>query len=95
MNLHHAAALALVGWYLMTPQISGDYRVLNDSPLAEYHEEAAYDSAAECETAKRRLLDFAKKTLNDPKTDKLWEAKAKSLFDGVCVSSDDPRLKPN
>jgi hypothetical protein len=47
MNIRHAAALALVGWYLMVPpQTNGqiDYT----APLSRWTVAESYDSAAPC-----------------------------------------------
>ncbi len=52
------AALALVGWYLMTPPLVGDVskpaslRVAKQTPLSQGIIDSSYDSAAECEQAR-------------------------------------------
>ena len=47
MNLRHAAALALVGWYLMVPPLSNP-----SAPLSKWNLYRSYDTARECEVAK-------------------------------------------
>jgi hypothetical protein len=81
MNLRHAAALALVGWYLMVPPFkphklqpsftipSLEARILNtDAPLSRWEIYVASDSADECEASKAatlKLLDQQKVTGKD------------------------------
>ena len=99
MKLRHAAALALVGWYLMVPPTSTDnlYRIRTELPVRNYWQHSAYDSAAECEAAKKPLADqFRTNAERGPNIMKRWwEAKAESIASALCVSSDDPRLKGN
>jgi hypothetical protein len=49
MNLRHAAAFALVGWYLMIPPGSGS-RVDIDAPLNKWSVFRSFDTAAECKS---------------------------------------------
>ncbi len=70
MNPRHAAALVLVGWYLMLPPFkpintlppaftldSLEARVLNtEAPLSQWEIYQACDSADECEAAKTATL---------------------------------------
>ena len=61
----HAAALALVAWYLMLPPItyesvSGEPRVASDDPLGTWKILGSYDSAAECHQAAWRGIQNAK-----------------------------------
>ena len=57
MNLRHAAALALVGWYLMMPPFvpsppQGQGRMLDlKAPLGQWYITGSYDGAAECAAA--------------------------------------------
>jgi mono/diheme cytochrome c family protein len=53
MNLRHAAALALVGWYLMVP-LNNAGQVDPHAPLSSWHQWSAYDTAAQCEAAKAK-----------------------------------------
>jgi hypothetical protein len=57
MKLRHAAALALVGWYLMLPPISRDGVVHAEARLTNWLNIGAYDSANDCEAARLRVLD--------------------------------------
>ncbi|HWN58602.1 MAG TPA: hypothetical protein VNO74_10910, partial [Methylomirabilota bacterium] len=50
MKARHAAALALVGWYLMVPPIANNGRVDADVPLLRWWKFEKLDSAQECET---------------------------------------------
>jgi len=90
MKPHHAAALALVGWYLMVPprviqsqtteQQTFDY----GAPLSKWTVSSAYDAAHECEGAK-----FLNREGHKQNSDPL-----KAAFDAAqCIATDDPRLK--
>ena len=85
MKLRHAAALALVGWYLMVPpQRVQDAHVTfsANTPLREWKVIQPFDKATDCDKElKRRIMDCGKCPL-----DKLW-------LSAQCIASDDPRLK--
>jgi|HubBroStandDraft_6_1064221.scaffolds.fasta_scaffold675853_1 hypothetical protein len=91
MNPHHAAALALVGWYLMVPPKAcvgheckcsypgdGCYITEPDAPLTRWQKWKLYSSGSECESARAARV-----------VEKYWKG---NLY-GRCIDSDDPRLK--
>jgi hypothetical protein len=83
MKLRHAAALALVGWYLMIPP-GAQSGFDTTAPLGKWFVYGGYDSAHECEGAK--FLDReGLKQRNDPLADAFKHAQ--------CIATDDPRLK--
>jgi hypothetical protein len=89
MNLRHAAALALVGWYLMVPPGKSNSGVEPDLqwPLAQWSSLQSFDAAADCERAKKEL---------QLKYMSLSSAHRVTVFEmATCVEADDPRLKPN
>lgn len=49
MKLSHAAALALVGWYLMLPPVSSDGRIQKDAPLSDWYIFSSFDTKEACE----------------------------------------------
>lgn len=53
MKLQNAAALALVGWYLMMPP----WGKVN-APLSEWVVYQSFDSAEICAVARKALVDF-------------------------------------
>ena len=92
MNLRHAAALALVGWYLMTPPLYKEGANWN-APLSDWSISKSFDSAADCEQARQQLVDQGFK-FNNAKTATIDQRQAGAVFMGAnCVASDDPRLK--
>jgi hypothetical protein len=106
MNLRHATALALVGWYLMVPPSIGPHprggEVLRGAPLREWEQEAAFDTAKECRDAQDRdLADMAeaatkaKHQVPPPTQQRLHEIDNMWIQTslGRCVATDDPRLK--
>jgi hypothetical protein len=57
MNLRHAAALALVGWYLMLPPLSAPGKFDTAQLLSKWVEDSAHDSGAACEQAKDDMVN--------------------------------------
>jgi hypothetical protein len=51
MNHRHAAAVALLGWYLMVPPLEGKGKYAHpniEAPLRARFLDSSYDSAKEC-----------------------------------------------
>jgi hypothetical protein len=90
MKPRHAAALALVGWYLMWPPIKVG-RAIPTAPFSTWTTVYTFDSAKDCEDVKLRL--------ENPKVP--LPSKYAALDDlpgfayATCLASDDPRLKGN
>jgi hypothetical protein len=63
MNLRHAAALALVGWYLMLPLVNGDASPATQLPLSEWTQEGSFDRAEDCKRALAERLQTAKQRI--------------------------------
>jgi hypothetical protein len=88
MNPRHAAALALVGWYLMLP--SYDPSV----PISKWYQAESFDTAAQC----RALLewemseDYAKHAQGTPTEIRKYQ---RAMKEAKCIATDDPRLKGN
>jgi hypothetical protein len=104
MNLRHAAALALVGWYLMLPPTRFDsskvFQLRPRAPLSEWETVSSFDSAKDCETARTNydLDDLYKQSQKPRYKDDLrpmLTRKDISALMGVavCIATDDPRLK--
>lgn len=95
MNLRHAAVLALVGWYLMTPpahsvQLSGGgVAWIKSPPLTKWTIQGSFDKATECTDQRNRLTSSA---IEDSKTSS--EGRAEWMM-AKCIATDDPRLKRN
>ncbi len=106
MTLHHAAALALMGWLLLMPPVFSPmgehHRSFNDlsAPLNKWDVLAKFGSQDQCEEEKQRLRTEAPARLNfahehpdrDPNGNILAVSEAWQLAD--CIADDDPRLKP-
>jgi hypothetical protein len=61
MKPRHAAALVLVGWYLMMPPLSRDQPPGVDAPLSRWTQVGSLDTLEDCDLA-RKL--YAQKALN-------------------------------
>ena len=100
MNLRHAAALALVGWYLLMPPIliDGDKAKVDGSvPLSKWDRgDRVYETESACEETNARLRAIAESHKN-------WIGPSGSadaadhryvlLTSERCIATDDPRLK--
>ena len=102
MRLRHAAALALVGWYLMAPPRNGA-EVIVYASMNQWENWSSYDSARECRTELDVWRSFplspgqnSERTARsaDPGLDKIY-AEERQMYNVVCIASDDPRLKGN
>lgn len=103
MTFRYAAALTLVGWYLMVPPPmpfkKGQPDRNSNAPLSTWDIEASFDTAAECQA---RLDDLANegtaasiRTLNETHDQQQATLVYENWTDGRCISTDDPRLKGN
>ena len=95
MKPRHAAALALVGWYLLIPQIVGpndaQSTIRDDAPLSEWERsKTVFDSKAECEEAieEDHRIDHLEPCETLPCA--LKHAQGERMR---CIATDDPRLK--
>jgi hypothetical protein len=101
MNLRHAAALALVGWYLMVPGDVGN--LVYGGPSDSMVMVSAFDTAKECEAAVQQEQDIAQRyfhqhhehdhiPIRNLQGDAAFQA---SRMGATCIATDDPRLKGN
>jgi hypothetical protein len=100
MSLRHAAALALVGWYLLSPPIvlEGEKAKIDGSvPLSQWHRgDRVYETESACEEENAKLRAIAESHKN-------WIGPSGSvaaandryvlLTNQRCIATDDPRLK--
>lgn len=98
MKLHHAAALAFAGWYLMIAPHPGGMRKPFDfnAPLSKWDKSESYDSKADCEQARStRISERQDKSdeIKSRKTKHILQHAIEGLQHGQCISADDPRLK--
>jgi hypothetical protein len=106
MNARHAAALALVGWYLMMPPSyteGGKVVVYSRASVRRWTRIGkTFDSVAECEQAKegteKNVQDAEEHGLEsaarmDANPDDQALAAYEAALQLKCVSKDDPRIK--
>jgi hypothetical protein len=97
MNLRHAAALAVVGWYLMIPPSGSDHKPDTNAPLSRWTivVRGSFDTARQCDERHMKDVDgvdeFLKSHLRPIPT-----AAEQESIDAVsaekCIATDDPRL---
>jgi hypothetical protein len=108
MNLRHAAAFALVGWYLMAPPLGNDLKSRTGAPLYEWQSTAVssddsdepgtphepFLTLVECEAQKAALKQgYLDESKKNP-SEKMFLRFSENAGDAQCVKSDDPRLMP-
>lgn len=96
MKLCHAAALALIGWYLMVPPlVEAPYKIDMEAPLTSWKVHQKFDSEEQCD----KSLTSAQAKYNQTATAPLGTIKkgsrafALQMTFAQCIASDDPRLK--
>lgn len=101
----HAAALALVGWYLMLPPAGLNGFPDDDAHISKWKVSKAFDSADECKLDQQLFLasvpadKLVAEILNArdrrergmPPT--IYQKFLLENVDSACISTDDPRLK--
>lgn len=100
MKLRHAAALALVGWYLMLPPLPiGQTEPDARAPLGDWYILEPFDAASVCQSELVQIADTKsdrrKKLLVDQVNDKQRRYLASAFPKAQCIATDDPRLKSN
>jgi hypothetical protein len=92
MKPRHAAALALVGWYLMLPPLAtSGLDVDQNAPLSTWRQGGAFDTARACEVNRGDGI----KRLDKANGEKQFPSFYHSFLYARCVAVDDPRLKGN
>ncbi|MGD0671186.1 MAG: hypothetical protein ABSB13_03860 [Candidatus Binatus sp.] len=104
MKSRHGAALAIVAWYLMIPPINADNRVDAGAPLSDWRRSVSFDSADECKASLKDAIEnpmtpseyqaTAQATLKARMLPLSQSEMTRRMQESVCVSADDPRLKP-
>jgi hypothetical protein len=98
MTLRHAAAVALVGWYLIIPRYDLAGLVLDKAPLSTWKIYNEYNSPPQCESVRQQMSQIAQDFIDDQEkraetVDMLSQAEV--MLSARCIAKDDPRLKPN
>ena len=89
MRPYHAAALALLGWYLIIPSSTLPPSVAYKEPLARWQIVRGFDTADPCEDF---LNTFFEESREKQSLSMLEPAYRDYMF-AKCVASDDPRFK--
>jgi hypothetical protein len=93
MNLQHAAALAILSWYLVGPPITGVHilpttpfphvdTVNTEVPFTKWTILKSFDTAQDCEAGPSAMVK-----------QHYTQHNALVYEDAVCIATDDPRLK--
>src|SRR5258708_37339865 len=105
MTVRHGAALALVGWYLMTSPYNSIisrgsvayFLVHEDAPISKWHIEDSFDSAVACNNerlgnGRASLTDYPPREPGEPSLRPTTLKQLQALQDGYaeCIGTDDP-----
>jgi len=90
MKFRHAAALALVGWYLMIPPTEEPYE---HAPLSDWSIHENFDTAAGCDRGKEDLSRQASELTTHFEGVTERYKRGVSYSHAKCIATDDPRLK--
>ena len=92
MRPRHAAALALVGWYLMVPPINL-MGVHPSEPLSKWTVYQDYDSLRTCLAAENELHRRGEQDSSVTPPLQFPSKELQQFAAAFCIASDDPRLK--
>jgi hypothetical protein len=84
MKLQHTAALALTGWFLITPPPQANGRYDTSAPLSRWKIEGGAGTRKECKDTQALLTSRAIKESRP--------SDVEAVKDAQCVPMDDPRL---
>jgi hypothetical protein len=97
MKPRHAAALALVVWYLMVPPHN---RSLSTPLFAWVGPKKTFSSLDECSKVRKQLFEGVQQFMQEPVVEKRLRTPqerqdfASGVAQSRCIASDDPRLTP-
>jgi hypothetical protein len=98
MKARHAAAFALVSWYLLVPPlVNAPYKIDMEAPLPSWKVYQTFGAEDKCETALSSAQSKYNKIADAPigTIKKGSRAFALQMQFARCVSNDDPALKGN
>jgi hypothetical protein len=100
MRFHHTAALALVGWYLITAPVSDHGAIIyQDAPLSQWTKSLRFNSESDCEAKRQEVIDDSQNAVALVPDSDVDEDSKRDATNAVnqalvsrCVEDDDPRL---
>jgi hypothetical protein len=93
MKRCRAAGFALAGWFLLYPPWSAEKHAIDpELPLDRWYEVGTFDSVADCEANKMKVLEDVDKHTHNPDLNKVV-AQLRLRPQARCVAAGDPQLK--
>jgi hypothetical protein len=97
----HRAALALVGWFLITAPVTNHGAVIyQDAPLSQWSKMSHFDAESDCEAARKDLIqdtqdevELAPDSVADADTKENANNALNEALASQCVADDDQRLQ--
>ena len=96
MKPRHAAALALVGWYLIAPPPRTVDDVIDPkAPLSQWQIIGRFDTVKECYDYPAHLREIMRDFPNISESERRKDEAAQNslMAQSQCIPTDDPRLK--
>jgi hypothetical protein len=87
MKVHHAAAIAVAGWYLMMPPL-GNGKVYLNAPLSMWQVVASLETLEDCKSVIQNYKKHPAE-ISDPQVRELIDRRNAHA---MCVSEEDPRV---
>jgi hypothetical protein len=92
MKLCYSAALA-AAWLLLYPPWSAEKHAIDpEMPVSRWYEVGTFDSLADCEANKAKVLENVDKRTHNPDLNKIV-SQMRLRPQAQCVSEEDPKLK--
>ena len=105
MNLRHAAAIALAGWYLLVPPASCKPEWVSQgkpmpcaAPLSEWIVTLSFSNPDKCDTERKADISYGNQEMANANNsgDKMLVDSTRKIYWRAlterCISTDDPRL---
>lgn len=100
MRSRHAAALALVGCYLMTAPVADRGAIIyQDAPLTQWTKAQHFESESDCEARRKQTIvdsqdqvELAPNSVADEDTKRETNVALNEALASQCVNDDDPRI---
>lgn len=101
MRQSHRAALALVGWFLITAPITDHGAIIyQDAPLTQWTKTHHFNSESDCDAARKDMIqdtqdrvELAPDSAADEDTKQDANYALNQALASQCVADDDPRLQ--
>jgi hypothetical protein len=93
MKLHHAVAIALVGWYVLVPPTTEDLALDLKAPLSQWIKPKSFEGLHDCILDAGELHERAAGNQSIRPSLKFTGFQLRQFGEAICASDDDLRVK--